>query len=275
MNALLVRMRLALAGVFLTASTAMAAAITNADIVKLLGAGMGEEVILQVIASGTPAFDTSPDALVDLKKKGASERIVSAVLMAGKGAETATSTSATRPAVAVPAGVPVVSYDFESIMKGNDVVLIDGDEQTTLKYSTANQRAKARALGFGGTVVYYVLKGPAARVRTRNPQPEFIVPVPAGGHPEDAVQLARWEPRTNGTREILVAGSGFMTFNQGVPKERVVELEFTPLEDQSPGSFVQALYRARPKTPMAAGEYALTLSDGVNCYELGIDPPVP
>jgi len=46
------------------------APVMNADIARLLEAGMSEQVILQAIAVGQPDFDLSPDALIVLKNKG-------------------------------------------------------------------------------------------------------------------------------------------------------------------------------------------------------------
>ena len=56
-----------------------AAPVTNADIEKLLAAGMGDEVILNVIAGGEPHFDTSPEALIVLKQKGASQAVLATI----------------------------------------------------------------------------------------------------------------------------------------------------------------------------------------------------
>ena len=56
------------------------ASVMNADIARLLEAGMSEQVILQAIAVGQPDFDLSPDALIVLKNKGATPAIFSAML---------------------------------------------------------------------------------------------------------------------------------------------------------------------------------------------------
>jgi hypothetical protein len=56
------------------------APVMNADIARLLEAGMSEPVILQAIAVGRPDFDLSSDALIVLKNKGATPAIISAML---------------------------------------------------------------------------------------------------------------------------------------------------------------------------------------------------
>ncbi len=55
-------------------------ALTNADIVKMMKAALPESVILREIRMSNTDFATSPAALTELKKQGASERILGAVL---------------------------------------------------------------------------------------------------------------------------------------------------------------------------------------------------
>ncbi len=55
-------------------------ALTNADIVKMMRAGLPESIIVREIRMSGGALNASPDALIQLKKLGASERILSAVL---------------------------------------------------------------------------------------------------------------------------------------------------------------------------------------------------
>ena len=62
-------------------------ALTNADIVKMMRAGLPESIIVREIRQSGATFNTTPDALIQLKKQGASERILSAVLDAHAGPE--------------------------------------------------------------------------------------------------------------------------------------------------------------------------------------------
>jgi hypothetical protein len=54
--------------------------LTNADIVKMMKAGLPEGIILREIQMANIDFATSPAALIELKRQGASERILGAVL---------------------------------------------------------------------------------------------------------------------------------------------------------------------------------------------------
>jgi hypothetical protein len=62
-------------------------ALTNADIVKMMRAGLPESIIVREIRMSGGSLNTSPDALIQLKKLGASERILSAVLDSRAGPE--------------------------------------------------------------------------------------------------------------------------------------------------------------------------------------------
>lgn len=75
----------------------------NAEVQKLLQAGMPESVVLYKIHAITGRFDTSADALIALKQAGATEAELYAVLAQG---ETATR-PAEQPPVAAPAAAPV------------------------------------------------------------------------------------------------------------------------------------------------------------------------
>ncbi len=57
-------------------------AVTNADIVNMAKSGVGEQTIVLMIQKGTPKFDTSPEAVIELKKAGVSDGVLNAMLSA-------------------------------------------------------------------------------------------------------------------------------------------------------------------------------------------------
>src|SRR5215467_1913130 len=54
--------------------------LTNSGVMKMVKAGLPESIILREIQMSRTSFDTSPNGLVDLRKHGASEAILHAVL---------------------------------------------------------------------------------------------------------------------------------------------------------------------------------------------------
>ena len=54
--------------------------LTNADVAKMVKAGLPESIILREIQMSRTDFGTSPSALIELRKQGASEGVLGAVL---------------------------------------------------------------------------------------------------------------------------------------------------------------------------------------------------
>jgi hypothetical protein len=58
--------------------------ITNSDVISMTKAGLNEQTIVLAIEHGPATFDTSPQALVALKKAGVSDAVLNAMLTATK-----------------------------------------------------------------------------------------------------------------------------------------------------------------------------------------------
>lgn len=56
--------------------------LTNADIINMAKSGIGEQTILLTIQKATTKFDTTPDALIQLKAAGVSDAVLNAMLTA-------------------------------------------------------------------------------------------------------------------------------------------------------------------------------------------------
>lgn len=80
--------------------------LTNADIVKMMKAGVPESIILREIQMSNTDFATSPAALIELKKQGASERILGAILDSRMGASRPEPESRTTPRVVAQVAAP-------------------------------------------------------------------------------------------------------------------------------------------------------------------------
>jgi hypothetical protein len=61
------------------------AALTNASVVKLAKAGFKEKTIISIIYARIPAFDLSPDRMIELKRSGVTEKIIVAMLARQEG----------------------------------------------------------------------------------------------------------------------------------------------------------------------------------------------
>lgn len=240
------------AGLFM-AQAALAAPIKNADIAKLLAAGMPEEVVLEAIANGQPRFDTSADALIALKAKGATPAILKAML---KPSEAAGMKHAAGTATAAAHQAPASSaYNPEEV-----TLLVDG-QSSIMQYIIPQQRTAARALGFGGVASYANLSGATAARRLASPTPEFIVSVPKNAQADNYLTLANFAVRNNSSREVMTGG-GYLSYSSGIHKSRVVKIKAEALPDQSKARENFVLYKIAPEAPLNKGEYALVLYTG-------------
>ena len=59
---------------------AVAAPMTNDDVVKMVKGGLSDATVLQAIEGAEAGFDTSPDGLVKLKQGGVSEAVIQRIL---------------------------------------------------------------------------------------------------------------------------------------------------------------------------------------------------
>jgi hypothetical protein len=76
---------LALAAAVCVAPRASAQTLTNADIVRMVQAKLGDDVIISEIKHSTCSFDTSPTALIKLKEAGVSDTVLEAMTEAARG----------------------------------------------------------------------------------------------------------------------------------------------------------------------------------------------
>jgi hypothetical protein len=67
-----------------TATPAQPKTLNNASIIRMMGAGLSDDLILQAIAAQPGQYSTDADALVDLKDAGVSERVIAAMINKGR-----------------------------------------------------------------------------------------------------------------------------------------------------------------------------------------------
>ncbi|MBX9745498.1 MAG: hypothetical protein K2X34_01255 [Hyphomonadaceae bacterium] len=137
--------------------------------------------------------------------------------------------------------------------------IVQNGQISTLLAITAQTRMAARAMGLGGVGHYAVLPGSRAMLRLTSSQPTFIVAAPNNIQPQGLFTIARFEPRRNGTREVLIGG-GYMSYSSGIHPDRVVPVNMVQAPDQRGAPAGTILYQLTPVTPLSSGEYALIVS---------------
>ena len=79
----------------LPSSSAHAKTLTNSSIIRMVGAGLSDDLIVQAIAAQPGQYTTDADSLVDLKDASVSERVITAMINKNRKRLTPETTSAT------------------------------------------------------------------------------------------------------------------------------------------------------------------------------------
>ncbi|HEX8955790.1 MAG TPA: hypothetical protein VF798_05930 [Burkholderiaceae bacterium] len=231
---------------------AQAAPMTNADVIKLIDAGMPDSVIVQSIGTSATKFDVSSDALIKLKSKGASAAVLQAMINAKGGHAAGTAAPDT-------AGMSATHTAAHSgTLNPEEATVVTGGVESTMQYIVPQLRTAARAFGLGGVASYATLQGATAARKLPGDGVEFIISIPKNAQPVSYVTLANFAVRDNGTREVMVGG-GYMSYSSGINKDRVIPIKSEPLPDQSRARDGFVLYKVTPEHTLAHGEYALVL----------------
>jgi hypothetical protein len=91
-----------------TTTPAQPKTLTNSSIIRMAGANLSDELIIQAINSQPGQYATDADALVDLKDAGVSERVISAMINKGRKRLTAAGQTADDPPPP-PVSLPLVN----------------------------------------------------------------------------------------------------------------------------------------------------------------------
>ena len=194
-------------------------ALNNASVIKLVKAGLSEDLIVTTINSSVGTYDTSANGLIALKKAGATDKVIAAVLLKASGAS-----------AGAPAASPAASNPAPAGSASNAVVLAPGAlpagvDSIGVYYLDKNgstwQEVPAEVVNFkaGGALKHYasagVLKGDMMGIVGGNRGPlslkvpaSFILYVPEGRAPGE-YQLLRLHVNAD-SREFRAANGGIV-----------------------------------------------------------------
>jgi len=209
--------------------------LTNDSVIKLLKAGLSEELVLTTINSSPGNFDTSVNALIALKKAGAGDKVVSAMILKNSRATrpSATTTSSTAPMAAGTADVPApITLAPGTLPTGVDSVGIyfldkTGNHWQEVPAEVVNfkKEGSLRRLASAG-----VLKGEMTGLVGGNRSPltlklpsQFILYVPEGRAPGE-YQLIHLHANAD-SREFRAANGGIVKDAGGALRD---VLDYTP-----------------------------------------------
>lgn len=213
--------------------------LTNAKVIEMVKAGLTEETVILAIRQSAANFDTSAQALIQLKKQGISANIINEMLQAGAKDQTKTDNKE-------PENLNIFYFQDDS-GKLTELERISGQAQQTV-----------------GANGYFLLKGSSSSFRLESNQKQnFIIRLPKGISP-DKIDLFRMFLK-DGKRAVPIFASG----NFAYPVEAKTS--------NSPGkfrinisNFGESSYKISPAQNLIAGEYCLSTpneaSNEVFCF---------
>jgi hypothetical protein len=209
--------------------------LTNESVIKLLKAGLSEELVLTTVNSSPGNYDTSVNGLIALKKAGAGDKLISAIILKTSGAASAAAASSapaqpTAPGTAdapaaitlasgtLPAGVDTVGVYFLE-KAGNHwqevpAEVVNFKKEGSLKHLASAGVLKGEMTGLvGGNRSPLMMKLPA----------KFILYVPEGRAPGE-YQLIHLHSNAD-SREFRAANGGIVKDAGGALRD---VLDYTP-----------------------------------------------
>lgn len=258
--------------------------LNNDAIVKLVKAGLSDDLIVSTINASPGTYDTSADGLIALKQAGVCDKVVAAIVT--KALAPAATPGAARAATTDDPNDPNSHHDpgvylMTAGANGKpSMVFIDRAGAASVR--TANVVGAAFSYGISKAKLKAEIPGPHATVRTNEPRPIFYIYFPSseivgglGGNniitSPTQFSLVHLEGKKD-RRETAVAKVGFASAHAGVDEK--MQSLFTSERLRN------GVYKVTPNNSLESGEYAFIATSGtaktvanetVVIYDFGVD----
>lgn len=247
--------------VFLALCSTLAAqeALNNDSVIKLLKAGLSDDLIISTINGSPGKFDTSAEGIIALKSAGASDKLVLAIM---------SKTAAASPAAKDHAPLPrPAAQDPNDPMAPHDpgiyliTVASDGSRKMVLvppanpRSKETNQYGSALLMGIPTVKEKTIIPGTRAAVRTTEARPEFYMYFPPAGTMGLANTISspsqfilRMLESEKGYRETaILQTSGYQSFHAPKHDKSAISFDFKAIR--------QYAFKVTPNVDLKAGEY--------------------
>ena len=225
-------------------------ALTNADVVRLMKLGLGDDVVIAKIHQAAAVnFDLSPDGLAKLKSNGVSKEAITAMLKRA----TPPSEQPQRVFLAAPnPGSP-----------GPEVLLRSKDRDIEL---VGRQGVMSATIAFVAILRFCNYPGAASKILITDPRPVIVARLE--GDPRDRQErslafLVKLDPDRRGDKRSLKIGQLGARIGFGSP-----DTDWTLPFDAEPDS--PGLWRIIPKADLPPGEYGFYLSAIGRLYDFAV-----
>jgi hypothetical protein len=240
--------------------------LTNESIIKMVKAGLSEDVILTMVRSQPASYALAADQLIALKSAGVSDRVVAGMVERSAGGTSSRTTGATPAAGTVASGDandPMAPHDSGIYLYAKDR---NGEYKLTVLEQAAYQGSKTG--GLLGTALTYgikkakmkaVIPGQHASIRTPESQPvsyfyfeDKAAGLGKGGFGAGSVSnpnqfaLIKLDV-TKSSRETVIAEFSSLGASSGTNEKAMVTFKSERLRT--------GLYKVTTNGPLAPGEY--------------------
>jgi len=234
--------------------------LDNSAIIKMVKAGLPDDVIIGVVKQQHGQFDLSPEKLIEFKTAGVSDKVLAALVGAAE-----------VPVAKAAKGIEPQKF----YLLGADNTL------TPLLLEVGTTKTKSKLGGLGGVTVATEIMGAKALIRVKAGSAQtFLLGMPPGSLPDPPqpgllwAQLLKLEIKGNTRQNVEIDRTGY----GGLGKSRTtnaafgIPLNFTRFDTQS--------MKIEPRMALPPGEYAFIANvpkdpyatlDQVHFYSFGVD----
>jgi len=233
--------------------------LNNDAVIKLVKAGLSEDLIISTINSQPGTYDTSTDGLIALKSAGISDKVVNAIISRNSAHETTVQDSK-----------KIQEPEFKGII----AFLDPSGAFVPLERQTPKFAMKTKAMGWGGMKQSNTYSGSKSPVRFKEGQDiRFVVRYPnvymPGIEPRPDILFTLNVLKTSSdAREIVTmklgAGLAFASAKSTVLDETQRKMNFSKYGEVS--------ILMSPEKPLEPGEYVMKCGGSFEDFLFGIDP---
>jgi hypothetical protein len=261
-------------------------ALTNADLINMVQAKVGDELIIAKIKSSPSNFDTSIDAILKLKAAGVSDAVIRAMVDAAPPPKTTPKTTAAEQPPPPDPNDPKSPHDagiYWLPKEKRDKSMVQLEPSTYSAGKMGGMWKSAMTYGIAKTNWKAVVRNPRATLRMSETLPEFWFYFEEKSHglsqasaylggassPNEFI-LAKMEEKSK-EREMVVGEFGITGGSTGTRTKDIIEITFVKV---APG-----VYKVVPSKPLPHGEYCFFFAGanmamgmtGGKLFDFGVD----
>jgi len=242
-------------------------AMTNADVVKMLKAGLGEDIVISAIRTAKErSFTLSADGLVQLKMDGVSDRVIAVMLdpTAPPAAPVARTTAATPPPASAPAPPPTGSFGGSTVSPASAVAEVQLVTSSGMKPVSPEGGDMSSSYAFVKMIVWANFRGLKADVRTTDKRPGLLIKVTDPKFNSRFLLVKTEEDEDDNVRSVKIKSGVYTVSTAFVPDSDWIIP--TKAEEQSPGVWLMT-----PNKELGRGEWGVLDAQNRYLYGFAID----